>query len=135
MAINGTTNIEIDVLGTGILTPSYGSRPSLATTSLYWPEDRWLLGWSPWIGFGRATILESHLILRHNGTSVFVRGPHKESDGQMYDLTGSEFFPTGTGRLVKAGETVGIEFLVSNTGYPLTPSGGQANARIYSIKV
>src|ERR1700674_3701776 len=124
VALSVMNNVEIDVLGTGVLQPGYGQYKIDAPT-LTWKEDRWLIGWAPWIGYGRTSMLESHLLLSHQGLTVFLRGPHKESDGQMYDLTGAEFFPPGCGRLVKAGEVIGMQFLVSNTGYPTTPCGGQ----------
>ena len=127
--------IQVDRLGTGVLSPNLG-QIATETQQITWPENRWLVGWSPWIGYGRGTVLESHLILFHGTTQLFVRGPHKEGPSFMYDCASNcDFFPSGSARFVKAKEVVSIQFLVSNTGSNPPAVGGQANARIFTVKV
>lgn len=127
------TEIQVSRLGTAVLRPTDGKFATVRV-ELEWPEDRYLIGWSPWIGYGHGSVLESHLILLHDQEQLFVRGPHKESGAVMYDEAQiADFFPAGTGRLVKAGEKVALEFLVVNIGTPPAKMGGQANARIFSV--
>ncbi len=127
-------NVEVDVVGTGVLKPDLG-KIQTQELDIIWQEDRYLIGWAPWIGYGKGSVLESHFILMHNGVQLFVRGPHKENSSVMYDCANpSEFFPDGTGRLVRAGEKVTMQFLVLNTGSQPGQIGGQANARVFSLK-
>ncbi len=128
-------HVEIDFLNTPVLAPVSGSPPVFNYQQLTWPEDRFLIGWAPWMGFGKGSELESHLILYAAGVQCFLRGPHKEGSPEMYDITGSEFFPEDFGRFVPKGGVITIEFCYSNTSVPGTPVGGQANARIFSVKV
>src|SRR5258708_6889243 len=127
------TNVEVDTLGTGVLAPPSGTPPQYANVTLTWSEDRFLIGWAPWIGYGKQCEIESHLILYAGGHQIFLRGPHKESGNQIYDYTGSDFFPAGYGRFVPKGTVITLQFLVSNTAFPGVPIGGQSNARIFSV--
>ncbi len=133
--VQSMQSVEVDILGTDVLKPALGQIQT-ENADLTWPEDRYLIGWSPWIGYGKGSVLESHFILIHNGTQLFLRGPHKENPVTMYDCAATaEFFPAGTGRLVHAGEKVSVQFLVLDTGSQPGQIGGQANARIFSVKV
>jgi hypothetical protein len=136
------TNVEPDFLCTDVLTSTI--KPTIQEKELSWPEDRYVVGWNPWIGYGKGGEFESHLILLHeipgpNGTppidvQLFARGPHKENQSVMYDeAKSSDFFRANEGRLVLVGEKVKIQFLISNTA-PGQQAQGQANARIFSVR-
>ncbi len=128
-------HVEVDFVNTPVLAPASGAPPVFNYQAFSWPEDRFLIGWDPWMGFGKQSELESHIVLYAEGIQLFLRGPHKESPNQMYDITGAEFFPSGYGRFVPKGGVITLEFLYSNTSSPGVPVGGQANARIFSVKV
>lgn len=128
-------NVETDVLYTDVLSPVSGQRLS-AEVPLNWLEDRYLIGWSPWLGFGHGNVIEAHCILIHRSAGkpdaqLFLRGPHKETN-VMYDLCRADFFPAGHGRFIPKGDQVLISFLVANVSYVVVY--GQANARIFSVK-
>lgn len=127
--------VEVDILGTKVLWVKAGEAAVVERNTLTWPEPRWLIGWAPWMGYGSTHCFESHYMLQHNGTSLFVRGPHRDSGATMYDeAKGSEFFPPDHGRYVAAGEPVSTEFLINPLGPIGSLVGGQANARIFSVK-
>jgi hypothetical protein len=127
------TDVQVDFVETVVLRPIYNQAPLVINVPLAhpWTQARHIIGWSPWVGLNRGSIVEGHLILRVNSQQVFLRGPHKEAGLAMYDETGADFFPAGTGYPVRPGDQVSIQFLLSNTSNA-NPAGGQANVRIYS---
>jgi len=97
---------------------------------LLWPQDRYLIGWAPWIGFGKGSVLECHLMLFHRDQSIFLLGPHKENSSVVYDCTRPDFFPSGYGRLIKTGEPLSVQLVANPTG---AYAGVAANARVFSV--
>ena len=129
------TNVLYDYLPTDGVVPVLGEGPVVTTSApLTWPQNRWLIGWSPWIGVARGTIFEGHLILLVNGARIFLRGRHKEVDA-MYDVGKSpDFFPFGYGVFVPAGTPIALQLLATNTGTPPDVDVGvAANAMIFSV--
>lgn len=127
--------IEVDMIGGPVLWVNGGDPPATQVETLTWPEARYLLGWAPWMGYGSQSCFESHYMLLHNDTQLFVRGPHRDSAAVMYDeARTSEFFPSGYGRYVRAGEPIQVELLVNPLTAVGVPVGAQANARIFSVK-
>jgi len=101
-------------------------------TQVVWSQDRYILGWSPWIGWDRGAIMESHLALFVGSKRVFLRGAHKENSSVFYDeAKSSEFFPSGYGFLVPAGTPVILQFSCHSTGQIIFNS--RANAVVYSV--
>jgi hypothetical protein len=130
-------NVEVDFLVTDVV---------LKTDTVYArftaPEDRWVIGWGPWVGVDKGNVFEGHLALSHVAaadgtvTGLFMRGPHKEADSVMYDVAGNcDFFPTGTGRFVKAGDQLLLTLHCTDTGsLPPQPFGVQGSIRVFSVK-
>jgi hypothetical protein len=133
------TNIEVGFLVTPL---AQSETPNTdVNESLTWPEDRWLIGWGPWIGVDKGNVFEGHLALLHIpqadpslGGALFMRGPHKEIPS-AYDYAGQlDFFPAGCGRFIKAGDTILLQLHYTDTGSDPGTFAIQGSARIFSIK-
>jgi hypothetical protein len=130
-------NVEVDFLVTDIVQKS-----DTVYKQLTWTEDRWVIGWGPWIGVNKGNVFEGHLALSHVITSdpevvtgLFMRGPHKENEAAYDYAQNCDFFPEGTGRLVKAGEPMVLTLHCTDTGSQANYFGVQGSIRIYSVKV
>lgn len=131
-------NIEIDFVTTPVGSDQTPAGHTDINIPVTWPEDRWLLGWGPWVGWGKGSVGEGHLALLITGPDggflpLFMRGPHKESNAVMYDLAACcDFFPSGYARFVKAGEQLILQLHYSNLG--TDPFGIQGSARLFTVK-
>lgn len=131
--------VEIDF----ITTPVYTESGVFNADVLVWPEPRYLIGWGPWIGVDKNNCFEGHLALDHipqdasqKTVPVFMRGLHKEGPGLLYDeAICCDFFPSGCGRFVAAGDQLLLQLAATNTGDATDGNFGiQGSARIFSVK-
>ncbi len=80
------------------------------------PDDVFIVGWAPDLGAPRAL---PELYLRAGETTIF-RAPRASLEGLKPD-----FLPSGTGFLIRKGETVKLRLQINNSG----PDGETRGAR------
>jgi hypothetical protein len=106
---------------------------------LTWHENRYLIGWGPWLGCDKDNVFEGHLALNYfpgpDPVPVFMLGPHKEASSKMYDEAGGmeKFFPSGYGIFISAGSEILLELHGTDTGSPPGTFALQGSARVFSV--
>jgi len=128
----------IEVLDDFLVTPLLRADGTVYVV-ITWPQNRWLIGWGPWLGCDKDNLFEGHLALNYypgpNPQPIWMLGPHKESSAKMYDEAGGKekFFPSGYGIFISAGSEVLLELHGIDTGSVPGTFALQGSARVFTV--